>query len=93
MYEAFTEIKHSETPFFHLSIGKMSITLDDVSCLIHLHIMIKLLYHIILNRDKANETIIIYCEDDPTNFANDIADTRGAHVRFKFLEKLYKSYL
>lgn len=30
---------------------------------------------------------------DPIEASKEVAATRGAHVRFKFLEKLYKEYL
>ncbi|GAU28979.1 hypothetical protein TSUD_391770 [Trifolium subterraneum] len=34
----FTERRHPETGTFHLSIGEVTITLDDVSCLLHIPI-------------------------------------------------------
>ncbi|MCI36315.1 serine/threonine-protein phosphatase 7 long form-like protein [Trifolium medium] len=35
---AFVERWHAETSSFHMPFGEMAITLDDVSCLLHLHI-------------------------------------------------------
>ncbi|GAU43102.1 hypothetical protein TSUD_372970 [Trifolium subterraneum] len=42
---AFTERWQLETGTFHLPIGEMTITLDDVSCLLHIPIMGKMLNH------------------------------------------------
>ncbi|XP_050888959.1 protein MAIN-LIKE 1-like [Lathyrus oleraceus] len=38
MVSAFVEIWHLETSSFHMSFGEMSITLDDISCLLNLPI-------------------------------------------------------
>jgi hypothetical protein len=40
---AFSERCHTEMSSFHLPIGEMTITLNDVSCL--LHILVELLFH------------------------------------------------
>lgn len=85
MHAAFAVRWHSKTSSFHLPIGDMTITLDDVSCLPHLLIRGKLPDHRRLGQEEAVEIM------DPTEVANDVADTRGAHARFKFLEQLYKT--
>ncbi|KAJ1389457.1 Aminotransferase-like, plant mobile domain [Sesbania bispinosa] len=41
---AFTERWHRETSCFHLPIGEMTITLDDVSSLIHISVTVALAY-------------------------------------------------
>ncbi|GAU41174.1 hypothetical protein TSUD_89700 [Trifolium subterraneum] len=43
---AFTERWHPETGTFHLPIGAVTITLDDVSCLLHIPITGKMLNHL-----------------------------------------------
>ncbi|PNX60839.1 serine/threonine protein phosphatase 7 long form [Trifolium pratense] len=43
---AFTERWHPETGTFHLPIGGMTITLDDVSCLLHIPISGNMLNHL-----------------------------------------------
>ncbi|GAU40191.1 hypothetical protein TSUD_374990 [Trifolium subterraneum] len=43
---AFTERWQLETGTFHLPIGEMTITLDDVSCLLHISISGKMLNHV-----------------------------------------------
>ncbi|GAU21454.1 hypothetical protein TSUD_32850 [Trifolium subterraneum] len=43
---AFTERWQPETGTFHLPIGEMTITLDDVSCLLHISISGKMLNHV-----------------------------------------------
>jgi hypothetical protein len=42
---AFTERWQPETGTFHLPVGEMTITLDDVSCLLHIPISGKMLNH------------------------------------------------
>lgn len=37
--------------------------------------------------------MVIHLEVGPTKTANEVADTRGAHARFNFLEKLYKEHM
>lgn len=37
--------------------------------------------------------LAIYLGAKSTEVANEVAHTRGAHVRYKFLEELYKDHL
>jgi len=52
---AFVERWHEETSSFHLPFGEMTVTLDDVSCLLHLPIDGMLLPHVSKSRDEAVE--------------------------------------
>lgn len=93
MHVTFVERWHLKTSSFHLPLCEMTITLDDVSCLIHLPIRGKLIDQGILNREWANEVMIAYLGAHPTEVANEIVDTKSAHARFKLLEELYKYHL
>lgn len=52
MLNVFVERRHIETSSFHLALCEMSITLDDVSCLLHLPIKEKLLDHKMIGKDE-----------------------------------------
>jgi hypothetical protein len=57
---AFAERWHEETSSFHLPFGEMTMTLDDVSCLLHLPIDGMLLSHESISRDDAMEMMMWY---------------------------------
>lgn len=90
---AFVERWHSETSPFHLPLGEMSITLDDVLCFLHLPV-----------RGETSRSWEDYqrqgTRDDSRLFGIDPADvmaeidrTRGAHARFEFLKNVYTNEL
>lgn len=60
LLSTFIERWHTETCLFHLSIGKMYITLDDVSCLIHLLIQGKLLNYSNTRKPEALDMMMTY---------------------------------
>lgn len=60
MLNVYVERLHTETSSFHLPLGEMSITLDDVSCLLHLSIRGKLLDHGRISKDEALKLIVDY---------------------------------
>ncbi|CAK8544379.1 unnamed protein product [Lathyrus sativus] len=64
MLFAFVERWHLETLSFHLPYGEMSITLDNVSCLLHLLIRGQMLDHSRNNKDKAMKMTMTYMEVD-----------------------------
>lgn len=69
----------------------MSITLDDVSCLLHLPIRGKLLYQERISKDEALEMLVDYLGVDPTNVMAVMDRNKWDHARFKFLKKsIYK---
>jgi len=55
---AFLERWHEETSSFHLPFGEMTLTLDDVSCLLHIPIDGMLLSHSSITRDEAVEWMV-----------------------------------
>ncbi|XP_050908675.1 protein MAIN-LIKE 1-like [Lathyrus oleraceus] len=93
MHAEFVERWHLETSSFHISIGEMTIKLDDVSCHLHLPIREKLIDRGRLGREETVKFMVTHLGADPIKAANEVADTRGAHARFKFLEELYKDHL
>lgn len=89
MLSAFVQRLHSETSSFHLPCGEIFITLDDVSCLLHLPIRGRLLDHGRNIIDEIMEMMVNYLGIDPGDALQEIKTTRGCHARFRFLERLY----
>jgi hypothetical protein len=90
---AFAERWHEETSSFHLHFGEMTVTLDDVSCLLHLPIDGMFLSHESMTRDEAVEMMIQYLGADPGDAIEEVNDTRGAHSRFAYLRRIFKERL
>ncbi|XP_050878283.1 protein MAINTENANCE OF MERISTEMS-like [Lathyrus oleraceus] len=69
--------------------GEMSITLDNVLCLLHLLIRGKLLDHERISKDEALELMVDYVGVDTEVVMSEMERTKGAHARFEFLKKVY----
>lgn len=78
---------HLETPSFHLSIGGITIALDDGSCLLHLPIRGGLLDHWRIRREEVIDKMVNHLETGPTKIAPKARDTRGGLARFSFFGK------
>ncbi|XP_050890136.1 uncharacterized protein LOC127095499 [Lathyrus oleraceus] len=89
MLNAFVERWYTKTSSFHLPLSEMSITLDDVSCLLRLLIKGKLLNHGRIRRDETPEMMVDYLRVDPKNAMMEFKKTIGAHARFEFLKMVY----
>ncbi|XP_058781486.1 protein MAIN-LIKE 1-like [Vicia villosa] len=86
---AFAKRWHPETSLFHLLHGEITIILDDVACLLHLPIRGTLLGHGRLTKKEAMETLIDELGANPDDALEEVERTRGAHVRFAFLQQRY----
>ncbi|GAU51789.1 hypothetical protein TSUD_415750, partial [Trifolium subterraneum] len=92
---AFTERWQPETGTFHLRIGEMTITLDDVSCLLHIPITGKMLNHAGTSctmeegQDMCEELLNFSREDAQEEFDK----MKGAHVSFAKLLEIYHDNL
>lgn len=60
MLNTFMERWHSETSSFHLPLDEMSITFDNVSCLLHLSIRGRLIDHESITKDEALKVMLDY---------------------------------
>lgn len=67
----------------------MSITLDDVSCLLHLPIRGKLLDHWRIIKNEALKYIVDYIGVDLDDALMEMERNKGAHARYEFLKKVY----
>ncbi|XP_050914136.1 protein MAIN-LIKE 1-like [Lathyrus oleraceus] len=93
MLNELVERWNSETSLFYLPHGEMSITLDDVSCLLHLSIRGRFLDHDRMAKDEAPEIMIEYLGVDPGEAMDELDKIRGAHARFVYLKKVYEDAL
>lgn len=93
LISAFAERWHEETSSFHLPFGEMIMTLDDVSCLLHLQINGMLLSHETITRDNAVEMKIRYLGSSPGDALDGVNETKGAHARFSYLRRIFKERL
>lgn len=85
---AFVERWHSKTSSFHLPLGEMSITLDNVLCLLHLPIRGRLLDHWRITKDKTLNMMVDHLKADPGEAKDELDRTRGAHARFEYPKKI-----
>ncbi|XP_058747071.1 protein MAIN-LIKE 1-like [Vicia villosa] len=86
---AFAEKWHLETSFFHLRHGEITITLDDIACLLHLPIKGILLSHSRLTKEEAMEMLIEELGNDPTVALQEVKRTHEAHARYHTLQQIY----
>ncbi|XP_058748650.1 protein MAIN-LIKE 1-like [Vicia villosa] len=81
----FVERWHIEASSFHMSFGEMTITLDDVSCVLHLPIESVLWYLDHVTEDMAVELDIQYLGVDRDVVARHIRECRGAYYSLQWL--------
>ena len=82
---AFVERWHVETNSFHLPVGEMTITLDDVSNLLHLPIVGQFYTHETLDSDSATDLLVESLRVDRALASEETRHCRGAHVRLSWL--------
>ncbi|XP_058733574.1 uncharacterized protein LOC131605206 [Vicia villosa] len=84
---------HPETSSFHLPHSEITITFDDVTCLLRLPIRGTLLGHGRLTKEEAKKMLIAELGADPDDALEEVERTRGAHLRFYFLQLRYDDEL
>ncbi|KAL5170588.1 Protein MAIN-LIKE 1 [Glycine soja] len=81
LISAFVERWHSETSTFHLPVGELTITLDDVSSILHLSITGALHSFHALSMEEARFLLTELLEVSEEEARAETALTRGAYVR------------
>ncbi|KAJ1409032.1 Aminotransferase-like, plant mobile domain [Sesbania bispinosa] len=81
LVSAFTERWHRETSSFHLPVGEMTITLDDVSSLLHLPVTGRLFSLPALGKDEANQLLVSALKVSHADAFTESEITRSAYVR------------
>jgi hypothetical protein len=92
---AFSERWHPETGTFHLPVGEMTITLDDVSCLLHIPISGKMLNHVgtACKVDEGADMCHEYLNFDREDCKEEFDKMKGAHIGFPKLQQLFHENL
>ncbi|XP_045795352.1 protein MAIN-LIKE 1-like [Trifolium pratense] len=88
---AFTERWHPETGTFHLPIGEMTITLDDVSCLLHIPISGKMLNHLgtCCTVEEGEDMCEEFLNFSRADCKEEFAKMKGAHIGYPKLLDIY----
>ncbi|KAL5165905.1 Protein MAIN-LIKE 1 [Glycine soja] len=89
LISAFVERWHSETSTFHLPVGELTITLDDVSSLLHLPITGALHNFYALSMEEAIFLLTELLEVSAEEARVETALTRGAYVRLGWVRDIY----
>ncbi|KAH1215491.1 Protein MAIN-LIKE 1 [Glycine max] len=91
LISAFVERWHSETSTFHLPVGELTITLDDVSSILHLPITGALHSFHALSTEEAIFLLTELLEVSAEEARAETALTRGAYVRLGWVRDIYET--
>jgi hypothetical protein len=93
LISAFAERWHELTASFHMSAGEVTMTLDDVSCLMHLSNVGRLPDHQYVNKGEGTKLMVDLIGADPADVANEMVVTKGSHVRHTYLMLVEDSHV
>ncbi|WJX78666.1 hypothetical protein P8452_61861 [Trifolium repens] len=86
---AFAERWHPETSTFHLPVGEMGITLDDVQCLLHIPIEGKFLNHERMSRSEGADMVSNYSGVKRDDIVAEFHNMRALKIRYTYLQQIY----
>ncbi|XP_068461722.1 protein MAIN-LIKE 2-like [Phaseolus vulgaris] len=89
LISAFVERWHAETNSFHLPIGEMTITLDDVSSFLHLPILGQFPTYVPLEYNGAATILTELLGVEEARGKAKMRQCRGVHVRLSWLRDIY----
>jgi len=94
MVRALCERWHTETGSFHLHVGEMTITLDDVYNLLHIPIQGRMLDHDeVMDRDRGIDLMIrLLGMSDAASRAEVMTESAG-HISYPTLKRVYEYHL
>eukprot|EP00256_Glycine_max_P060068 XP_014628782.1 protein MAIN-LIKE 1-like [Glycine max] len=90
LISAFVERWHSKTSTFHLRVGELTITLDDVSSLLHFPIIGALHSFYALSTEEARFLLTELLEVSAEEARAETTLTRGAYVRLGWVRDIYE---
>ncbi|XP_006605149.1 protein MAIN-LIKE 1-like [Glycine soja] len=90
LISAFVERWHNETSTFHLPVGELMITLDDVSSLLHLPITGALHSFHALSMEETRFLLIELLEVSAEEARAETTLTRGAYVQLGWVQDIYE---
>jgi hypothetical protein len=86
---AFAERWHPETNTFHLPIGEVAITLDDIQCLLHLPITGRFLHHSRMRKDEGMDLLKRHLGVEEEIILLNFKKTKGCHIKYNQLQAIY----
>ena len=90
LLSAFVERWHRETSSFHLPVGELTITLDDVSSLLHLPVIGDLHAFEPLHVDDAVQMLVDLLMVSPESARAETVQCRGPYVRLQWVRDIYQ---
>eukprot|EP00256_Glycine_max_P066601 XP_025981196.1 uncharacterized protein LOC102665224 [Glycine max] len=90
LLSAFVERWHRETSSFHLPVGELTITLDDVSSLLHLPVIGDLHAFEPLHVDDAVQMLVDLLMVSLESVRAETAQCRGPYVRLQWVRDIYE---
>ncbi|XP_006598560.1 protein MAIN-LIKE 1-like [Glycine max] len=90
LLSAFVERWHRETSSFHLPVGELTITLDDVSYLLHLPVIGDLHAFEPLHVDDAVQMLVDLLMMSPESARAETVQCRGPYVRLQWVRDIYQ---
>jgi len=94
MIHALCERWHTEAISFHLLVGEMTITLDDVYNLLHFPIQGRMLDHdVTMDRDRGLDLMIRLLGMSEADARAEARTESPAHISYLTLKRLYEAHL
>ncbi|KAH1213925.1 Protein MAIN-LIKE 1 [Glycine max] len=90
LLSAFVERWHQETSSFHLPVGELTITLDDVSSLLHLPVIGDFHAFEPLHVDDAVQMLVDLLMVSPESARVETVQCRGPYVRLQWVRDIYQ---
>ncbi|XP_028215068.1 protein MAIN-LIKE 1-like [Glycine soja] len=90
LLSAFVERWHRETSSFHLPVGELTITLDDVSSLLHLPVIGDLHAFEPLHLDDAVQMLVDLLMVSPESARAETVQCRRLYVRLQWVHDIYQ---
>ncbi|XP_058776609.1 uncharacterized protein LOC131650927 [Vicia villosa] len=81
---------HHEMLSFHMPHGEMTITLDDIVCMLHLLINGRFLDHERIMKDEALDMLVEMLGVTPENAMGEIDKVRGSHTRYNYVARVFE---
>ncbi|KAJ1390986.1 Aminotransferase-like, plant mobile domain [Sesbania bispinosa] len=91
LLSTFVERWHKDTSSFHLPVGEMTITLDDVNNLLHIPVHGRFFFLPSLGKDEAKELLVTLLGVSYSDTHEEIEYTPGPSVRLSWLRSVYEN--
>ncbi|MCI39216.1 serine/threonine-protein phosphatase 7 long form-like protein, partial [Trifolium medium] len=93
LISAFVERWHEETSSYHMPAGEITVTLDDVSCLLHLPLRGRLQDHITLSKEEGVIVMVNLLGAELVDALYEVTKTKCAHAMTTYLKGIFKHHI